>query len=191
MKFSPAQTIVTWLAELPSRYEAELEECKTSNRYYHEEYARKRAIEFRNDQINYCNDLIAVISKPKYGTLRYFHFGTIFETLLNNKLLTRHVELVLEDAMQPHGRNGRNYRLDDLNELAILNRVGTSHQTIILDAKALSRELSKAVRLLSKEYGSGPEQCREEVTGLSTKGKNKNMSNSGFGGGTMARLAAA
>jgi len=36
-----------------------------------------------------------------------------------------------------------------------------------------------------------PRACREEVTGLSTKGTNKNTGNSGFSGGAMVRLVAA
>lgn len=59
------------------------------------------------------------------------------------------------------------------------------------DFKAASKELSRMALLINKLVGGGPEQCREEVTGLSTAGKNKNMSNSGFGGGAIVRLAAA
>lgn len=57
--------------------------------------------------------------------------------------------------------------------------------------KETSKELSRIALLINKMVGGGPEQCREEVTGMSTNGQNKNMSNSGFGGGTIARLAAA
>jgi len=59
------------------------------------------------------------------------------------------------------------------------------------DFTEASKELSNLAVIANKIIGGGPEQCREEVTGLSTSGKNKNMSNSGFGGGTMVRLAAA
>lgn len=57
--------------------------------------------------------------------------------------------------------------------------------------KEASKELSRLALLINKMVGGGPEQCREEVTGMSTNGQNKNMSNSGFGGGTIARLEAA
>lgn len=38
---------------------------------------------------------------------------------------------------------------------------------------------------------SGPVQTREEVTGMGTKSKNKNMGNSGFSGGQPVQLEAA
>lgn len=38
---------------------------------------------------------------------------------------------------------------------------------------------------------TGPESSREEVVGISTQGKSSNLSNSGFGGGSIERLEAA
>ncbi len=64
-------------------------------------------------------------------------------------------------------------------------------QLLLIAAEAVQ----KASQLFLKEqHGLSeetPEQQREEVTGLSTNGKSANFSNSGFGGGTMMRLAAA
>lgn len=61
--------------------------------------------------------------------------------------------------------------------------------------KVARNAVTKMAKLLLKiqesSSGNNPHQSREEVTGMSTKGTNKNMSNSGFGGGGPMRLAAA
>jgi len=44
-------------------------------------------------------------------------------------------------------------------------------------------ELDAAIAIILGEYSSGPANEREEVTGISTSGKNSNMGNSGFAGG--------
>lgn len=58
-----------------------------------------------------------------------------------------------------------------------------------------ARAVEEAANVLLKEQRQNgeetPEQNREEVTGLSTKGKSANLGNSGFSGGCITRLATA
>jgi len=65
--------------------------------------------------------------------------------------------------------------------------LGLSHETI----ERLRAVNSKILHELT-EIETGPEQSREEVTGLGgAGGKNRNAGNSGFSGGTTVRVAPA
>ncbi len=58
----------------------------------------------------------------------------------------------------------------------------------------IHEKVKKLIYLLETtedEQKTGPVQVREEVVGTSSKAKNKNMGNSGFSGGQIARFEAA
>ncbi len=58
--------------------------------------------------------------------------------------------------------------------------------------RELADQIDPDLRNTTEEVAwTGPVQTREEVVGTSTKGKNKNFSNSGFGGGQPEQLEAA
>lgn len=62
---------------------------------------------------------------------------------------------------------------------------------IAIAAKAVQEAANLFLKEQHQSAEETPEQNREEVTGLSTKGKSANCGNSGFSGGCMKRLAAA
>lgn len=62
---------------------------------------------------------------------------------------------------------------------------------IVLTKAAIYIDLHLLDTTADEVNTSGPDQTREEVTGLGTKIKNKNLSNSGFSGGSPLRLMAA
>ena len=67
-----------------------------------------------------------------------------------------------------------------------------SRRLFIELAERATKEAKQIIKELKLENNlGGPEQCREEVTGLGTRATNKNLGNSGFSGGSMMRLAAA
>lgn len=65
-----------------------------------------------------------------------------------------------------------------LLESAAFSALGTMHALILLLDPDTGIETETAEAKLT-----GPESSREEVTGVGTKAKNKNYSNTGFGGG--------
>lgn len=140
-------------------------------------------LEWHSKSIQYCEDLIIIFKKKKYTNLFYFQIIEILFEVSRNRDTGRHAEDVLDAIRNKLAK-------DNLDELRLAENFG-GLKIFGDNYKEASKNLSKAALLLNKEVGGGPEQCREEVTGLSTSGKNKNMSNSGFGGGIMARLAAA
>lgn len=62
---------------------------------------------------------------------------------------------------------------------------------IVIAAKAVQEAANLCLKNQHESAEATPEQNREEVTGLSTKGKSANCGNSGFSGGSMMRFAAA
>lgn len=66
------------------------------------------------------------------------------------------------------------------------------HRSLAHEARMKAFEYAGKIRAELKEIEGGRENSREEVTGLGgSGGKNRNFGNSGFSGGSTARLAAA
>lgn len=184
-KQTPIQHTVAKIRKLIERYDYECEDEHYWRSDFYDKARFNRNREFKGEMKKFALELIAIFEKPAYKHLRYHHIFSILSRLDATRRHTnpsRKCEVVVEGLLDDD-------ELKNLDELRVLDDYRTTDMNV--DWRKLSWELSRCARLAAKEYGSGPEQCREEVTGLSTKGTNKNTGNSGFSGGTIGRLAAA